>query len=327
MPENPADDSQGSPEDEKGANLPSGPLPGENPTPTLTDSAAKRRAFKSRLISTVFLIAILGVAFYFSQDWLYSVLFGIISLGALIEYFRLFPIRGFRRFRWQTYGVSVAYIIFLFAPIWGFEAGWLTEIDGLAVALLVTLVVLERLRSPIEGFRTLDEISATIFGFIYCVLLFSFVPKVLMLPLVNEAGDPSAHFYVIYLIAVTKLTDMGAYLVGSLIGRDKMVPHVSPGKTWQGFGGAIFFAVAGSFTMYFSMGDQIPIIGPLHALVLAVLLALVAVLGDLAESILKRSLEAKDSGQVMPGIGGFLDLIDSVIFTAPLFYIYLLVFS
>lgn len=325
MPEKPADDPPGSPNDVEGANSPSESSPGEDKKPN--NGAAKRRAFKSRLISTVFLVSILGVAFYFSQDWLYSVLFGIISVGALIEYFRLFPIRGFRRFRWQTYGVSVAYIVFLFAPIWGFEAGWLTEIDGLAVALLVTLVVLERLRYPIEGFRTLDEIAATIFGFIYCVLLFSFVPKVLMLPLTNEAGDPSAHFYIIYLLAVTKLTDMGAYLVGSLIGRDKMVPHVSPGKTWQGFGGAIFFAVAGSFTLYFAMGDQIPIITALHAFVLAVLLALVAVLGDLAESILKRSLEAKDSGHFMPGIGGFLDLIDSIIFTAPLFYIYLLVFS
>lgn len=301
------------------------PTPREVGLPATT--SAKRRAFKSRLISTVILVAILGAAFWFAQDWLYYVLFGIIAMGALIEYFRLFPIRGFRRFRWQTYGVSLAYIVFLFAPQWGFEAGWLTELDGLAVSLLVTLVVLERLRSPIEGFRTLDEIAATIFGFIYCVLLFSFVPKIIMLPLVDAEGDPSGPFYMIYLIAVTKLTDMGAYLVGSLIGRDKMVPHVSPGKTWQGFGGAIFFAVAGSFTLYFMMGDRIPLITPLHAAVLAVLLALVAVLGDLAESILKRSLEAKDSGTFMPGIGGFLDLIDSIIFTAPLFYIYLLFFS
>lgn len=290
-------------------------------------SEAKRRAFKARLASTIILLSILGVAFWFSQDWLYSVIFALVSLGALIEYFRLFPIRGFRRFRWQTYGVSIAYMVFLFAPFWGFEAAWLNELDGLAVALLVTLVVLERLRFPLEGFRTLDEIAATIFGFIYCVLLFSFVPKILMLPLVDTTGHHSAAFYVIYLISVTKLTDMGAYLVGSLIGRDKMIPHVSPGKTWQGFGGAIVFAVVGSFALYFAMGDKIPIITPLHAAVLAILLALVAVLGDLAESILKRSLEAKDSGHVMPGIGGFLDLIDSIIFTAPLFYIYLLIFS
>lgn len=292
-----------------------------------TGPSPKKKAFISRTISTVCLLVVLFVAFWFSQDWLYSVLFGMISLGALIEYFRLFPIRGFRRFRWQTYGVSIAYITLLFAPFWGFKAAWLNELDGLAVALLVTLVVLERLRYPLEGFRTLDEIAATIFGFIYCVLLFAFVPKILLLDLKGTAGEPTSHFYIIYLLAVTKLTDMGAYLVGSMIGRDKMIPHVSPGKTWQGFGGAILFAVVGSFSLYFAMGDKIPIITPLHAAILAVLLSLVAVLGDLAESILKRSLEAKDSGHVMPGIGGFLDLIDSIIFTAPLFYIYLLIFS
>lgn len=327
MPQNPADDSNTDFDPLAGVNLPAKPLPGETPASTLTESAAKRRAFKNRLISTVVLVAILAVAFSFAQDWLYSVLFGIIAMGALIEYFRLFPIRGFRRFRWQTYGVSVAYIVFLFSPQWGFEAGWLTELEGLAVSLLVTLVVLERLRYPLEGFRTLDEIAATVFGFIYCVLLFSFVPKTIMLPLVNVDGEPSGPFYVIFLITVTKLTDMGAYLVGSLIGRDKMIPHVSPGKTWQGFGGAIAFAFIGSFALYFLMGEEIPLITPIHAAVLAVILSLVAVLGDLAESILKRSLEAKDSGHFMPGIGGFLDLIDSLLFTAPLFYIYLLFFS
>lgn len=312
MPEAPSDDSR--------------ERAGED-HPAVAAALSKRQAFKARLRSTLCIVAILIGAFWFAQDWLYGLLFAFLSIGALIEYFRLFPIRGFRRFRWQTYGVSVAYIALLFASFWGFEAKWLGELDGLAVALLVTLVVLERMRFPLEGFRTLDEIAATIFGFIYCVLLFAFVPKLLFLPLTNEAGAPSASFYIIYLITVTKLTDMGAYVVGSIIGRDKMIPHVSPGKTWQGFGGAIVFAVAGSFALYFAMGDQIPIITPVHAAVLAVLLALVAVLGDLAESILKRSLEAKDSGTVMPGIGGFLDLIDSVIFTAPLFYIYLLVFG
>ncbi|MEM9018350.1 MAG: phosphatidate cytidylyltransferase, partial [Verrucomicrobiota bacterium] len=263
MPENPAAES---------------PAPtGDDPKTPIDVSEAKRRAFKARLISTVILVAILFTAFWFSQLWLYAVLFGILSIGALIEYFRLFPIRGFRRFRWQTYGVSLAYIVLLFAPFWGFEAGWLDELDGLAVSALVTLVVLERLRFELEGFRTLDEIAATIFGFIYCVLLFAFVPKILLLPLESTSGNPSSHFYVIFLIAVTKLTDMGAYIVGSLIGRDKMIPHVSPGKTWQGFGGAILFALAGSFTLYFAMGDQIPIITPIHAAILAILLALVAV--------------------------------------------------
>ena len=93
------------------------------------------------------------------------------------------------------------------------------------------------------------------------------------------------------------------------------------------FGGAILFAFIASFGAYFLFGEKIPLITPLHASILAVALALVAVLGDLAESILKRSLEAKDSGHKMPGIGGVLDLIDSVLFTAPILYVYLLIIS
>lgn len=285
---------------------------------------SKKRSLAHRSISTAVLVAILVSAFWFSQDWIYLALFAIFSLGALIEYFRLFSIPGFRRFQWQAYGVGVAYLALLFAPLWGFEPAWLADLDGLALALLVILVIVERLRYPLEGFRTLDEIAATVFGFVYCVLLFSFIPKILMLPLVDANGDPSSSVYIVYLVAITKLTDAGAYLVGSMIGRHKMVPHVSPGKTWQGFGGAILFALIGSFALYFGIGDLIPLITPVHATVLAVLLALVAVLGDLAESILKRSLEVKDSGHLMPGIGGFLDLIDSVVFTAPVFYLYLL---
>jgi phosphatidate cytidylyltransferase len=316
MPEEPAADPLDSPDST------SGRAPEQTPR-----RSGKGRAFKARLISTIILIGILLAAFYFSQNWLYAVLCGVLSIGSLIEYFRLFPIHGFRRFRWHTYGVSVAYLTLLSAPFWGFEAVWLQELDGLAVATLVTCIILDRLRLPLEGSRTLDEIAIAVFGFIYCVMLLAFIPKLLMLPLENRAGESSAHFYLIYLVAVTKLTDVGAYLVGSLIGRHKMIPHVSPGKTWQGFSGAIVFAIGGSFALYFTVGDQIPLLTPSHVVVIAILLALVAVLGDLAESIIKRSLEVKDSGQIMPGIGGFLDLIDSLIFTAPLFYLYLLILS
>ena len=136
-------------------------------------------------------------------------------------------------------------------------------------------------------------------------------------------GAPASAYYLIHLVAVTKLTDAGAYVVGSAIGRDKLVPHISPGKTWQGFWGALALAVAGSYLVWWLLGDRAPLLGPVSAGILGLVLALLAVLGDLAESIFKRSLAAKDSGHVMPGIGGFLDLIDSVIFTAPFYYLFL----
>ena len=262
------------------------------------------------------------MALWFSEIWIFLVLFTILSFGGLGEYFRLFPDSGYRRFRWHAFVAAAGYLALLYAPMWGFQADWLVQLDGIFLALLLIVMVVTRLRSPLQGYRSFDEIATTLFGFTYCVILFSFVPKILLLP---ALGSHSV-LYLLYLVAVTKLSDMGAYLVGSTIGKDKLVPQISPGKTWQGFWGALVFAVAGSYAFYFIAGDHIPLITTVHAGVLGLLIALVAVVGDLAESIMKRSLEVKDSGHIMPGIGGFLDLTDSVIFTAPVFYFYLLLF-
>lgn len=293
----------------------------DSPAP-IEEASVKRRTLLNRSASTLFLIALVAVALWFAEIWIFLVLFTILSFGGLAEYFRLFPETGFQRFRWHAFLAAGGYLTCLYAPMWGFEAVWLAQLDGIFLAFLMMAMVLTRLRSPLEGYRSFNEIVATLFGFIYCVILFSFVPKILLLP---ALGSHSV-IYLVYLVAVTKLSDMGAYLVGSAIGKDKLVPQISPGKTWQGFWGALLFAVAGSYAFYFIAGDRIPLVTVVHAGVLGLLIALVAVVGDLAESILKRSLEVKDSGHIMPGIGGFLDLTDSVILTAPVFYFYLLLF-
>jgi phosphatidate cytidylyltransferase len=302
-------------------------MPGDSEQPQASSpkKPSKGQVFARRLGSTVVLWGLVAATFILASPWMFFTMVVVITLLGLIEYFSLFHDSGRRRFRWFAYGVGLAYVAALFAPLLGFEVDWLQELDGGAVAILAILVVLARLRQPLEGLRTLDEIAVTIFGFIYIVLLFGFVPKILLLPLSDAAGANTTHFYILYLLAVTKFTDMGAYAIGSLIGRDKMVPNISPGKTWQGFGGAIFGAYVASFGCLGLFGEKIPLITPFHAAILALALALVAVLGDLAESILKRSLEAKDSGQGLPGIGGVLDLIDSILFTAPILYFYLLV--
>ena len=303
----------------------------ETPAAESTDSPApksegpsKGRTLLNRSASTICLVGLLVLALWFAERWIFLVLFSLLSFGALVEYFRIFPEPGFRRFRWQTFLVAGIYLALLFSPLWGFEAAWLGELDGIALALLTLIIVAARLRSPLEGFRSFDEIAATLFGFIYCFVLFGFIPKLLLLPLTTSTGEPSAVLYVFYLVAVTKFTYMGAYLVGSAIGKDKLVPHISLGKTLQGLWGGIFFALAGSYAFYFIAGDSIPIITAFHAGFLGLIISIVAVLGDLVESIMKRCLAVKDSGHVMPGIGGILDLVDSVILSAPVYYFYLL---
>ncbi|MDB4425239.1 phosphatidate cytidylyltransferase [Akkermansiaceae bacterium] len=141
---------------------------------------------------------------------------------------------------------------------------------------------------------------------------------------VEGGGEVPGAWLLLFMIAAAKFTDMGAYITGSLIGKNKMAPHLSPAKTWEGFLGALVFAQLAAWGVWILSGDILSWIPPLHVGVLALLIGLVAVAGDLAESILKRSLEVKDSGSLMPGIGGVLDLIDSLCFAAPVTYFYLL---
>jgi phosphatidate cytidylyltransferase len=133
----------------------------------------------------------------------------------------------------------------------------------------------------------------------------------------------TGQFYVLYLIAITKFSDMGAYLTGSVIGKHMMVPHISPKKTWEGFAGALFFSLLASWGMFLLMPQNLSALTWTHATILGLLLGFAAVIGDLAESIVKRSTGVKDSGNFLPGIGGALDLIDSLLFTAPLLFFYL----
>lgn len=292
-------------------------------SPASATGGGKGRTFIRRLGSTLFLWGVIAFGFWNASTWVFYLMVVGLVMAGLPEYFRLFEDRGRRRFRHLTYSVALLYSTALFLPAWGVDAQWLRGIDGVGLGALLILIIAARLWSPLEGLRTLDEILTAVFGFLYIAVLFGFVTKIFVLFRVDAPESGVAHFYVLYLLAVTKFTDMGAYAIGSLIGKHKMVPHVSPGKTWQGFGGALFGACVASFGSLALFGQKIPLITPVHAGILAIGLGIVAVLGDLAESILKRSVAIKDSGHKLPGIGGVLDLIDSVIFTAPVLYFYL----
>ncbi len=160
-------------------------------------------------------------------------------------------------------------------------------------------------------------ISTTLFGLMYVPWLLNFVQKINFFP------GADGRWYLVYFLVVTKLSDTGAYAVGSLIGRHKMIPRVSPGKTWEGFAGAVLVAVGASVLVAHWAGDRLVGMRPVHAVVLGLVLALGAVIGDLIESLFKREVGVKDSGRLFPGIGGILDLLDSILFNAPLMYLYL----
>jgi phosphatidate cytidylyltransferase len=122
------------------------------------------------------------------------------------------------------------------------------------------------------------------------------------------------------LIAVVKASDIAAYAVGSLVGRHRMAPIVSPGKTWEGAAAALVAAVAVAWLVCERLADggTRPVGG---WLVFGVAVGLAGIAGDLSESLVKRDLQAKDSGGALGGMGGFLDLVDSLLLAAPVAWV------
>jgi len=191
-----------------------------------------------------------------------------------------------------------------------------------ALLLFMLVVFARQMFVRVVELVPLETMALTLFGLFYVPWPFSFVAKIVYLtPRIN--GDPTGHWYVLFLVLVTKFSDMGAYLTGSLIGKHPLVPHISPKKTWEGFFGALAFSVGGGCGLVALMPKHLSFLTQKHAIILGLILGFAAIVGDLAESLLKRSCGAKDSGKFLPGIGGALDLIDSILFTAPMMYFYL----
>lgn len=134
------------------------------------------------------------------------------------------------------------------------------------------------------------------------------------LSLVHLRGFPEGHWYVIAVVLLVAAADIGAYFAGRRFGRHKLAPNVSPGKSWEGvIGGLIAVAVIGALFALFRDAKLVVV------LAVALPAALVSVVGDLLESMLKRYRGVKDSGRILPGHGGILDRIDGLVAAVPVF--------
>jgi len=151
----------------------------------------------------------------------------------------------------------------------------------------------------------------TMFGVLYLGLTLGTLSMTRLLPL--------GEWLIFFLLLVTWASDTGAYLVGTLYGRHRLAPTISPKKTVEGLvGGLIAAIIAG----YAARWWFLPELSGLDCLILATLLTITGLWGDLTESAMKRSVGMKDSGGILPGHGGMLDRLDSLLFTAPVFYYY-----
>lgn len=184
--------------------------------------------------------------------------------------------------------------------------------EALFVAFMLTVAAMVVWRAlDGSGLGAVRDSAAAIFAAAYLPFLAGFV--VLMLV------QPDGEIRVVLFILLAVANDTGGYIAGVLLGRHPLAPTVSPKKSWEGLAGSILLATAvGVLGAVYGLGES-----PLLGIALGVMTAVTATVGDLAESLLKRDLELKDMGSLLPGHGGVLDRLDSMIVTAPFVYLVL----
>ena len=288
---------------------------------------SKAAAFARRLASSVVL---LGIVFYglLAGGALSVALVGglimLLNIVGLLEFYGMVGANGLPRFKWLGLAGGVALVSVLFlhlsglakAPVGAAEL----ELGILAILLLVLLVRRVFAHPAPPAFAMVGH---TMLGVLCVSWLLGFMLKIFFYAAPQGAAFDGGYCLLFFILA-TKCSDIGAYSLGSLIGRHKMIPKVSPTKTWEGFAGAILLSTAAAMVMAHYWGAaRLGGMTLAHAAALGLVRAVGAVLGDLVESVFKRDSGVKDSGAFFPGIGGILDLLDSLLFNAPLMFLYL----
>jgi phosphatidate cytidylyltransferase len=297
----------------------------------MSDSAAaaqtpsKAQVFLRRLITTVILWTVILAALFSSSVWIsdgvFLLIIFLLALTGLAEFYGLAEKRGLACFKWCGLLGGALLMVGTFLNLTGHlgTSGSPARVNDFETGFLILFVLGLCLRQLVSrnGATGMVAIATTLFGLMYVPWLLNFIQKI------NFFSGVEGRYFLLYFVLITKFSDTGAYAVGSLIGRHKMIPRISPGKTWEGFGGAIAFSTAASLVFVHFFGGKMAGMNWFHATMLGVLLSVTAVIGDLIESLFKREAGVKDSGKFFPGIGGILDLLDSLLFNAPIMYLYL----
>jgi phosphatidate cytidylyltransferase len=267
-------------------------------------------AFHRTITGFVIAILIILSIFFPPLHWIMTILLIAAACKASEEYYNLVEIKELR----------FSIISFLFTSALLIDAIKYNLQHFLEIVLTTTALAGARLifNKNVKG--SMGGAAAIMFGGLYIGL-----PIALGLMILKK---PEGYFILGFLLAVNFFTDIGAYVIGSHFGRHKLCPHISPRKTVEGAIGGFFFAIGAAlvcFLIFFLMKK--PLFTIAEILGLGAFFGIASQLGDLVESIFKRDAGVKDSGKILPGHGGALDRMDSLLFTLPLMYLYLVIFS
>lgn len=271
--------------------------------------------FIRRLSSAVLIVGLMAVAVIFCRGPMAGLIVAIgviLALSGVLEYYRMLETKGLTQYKFYGGAVTVVYMVAIFLDSYFDRHG--NCMEGLTIFIIVVgLFVLQAFeRTPR---RALGNISGVLSGFLYVPWLLAYFVKILYFPGVD------GRWYIFALLFIVKGGDMLAYAVGSSFGRHKLIPRISPNKTWEGAAGGLAGSLIAGLVIWkwFPCGFTLP-----SALIMAALLSVLGQVGDLAESMLKRDAGLKDSSGFIPGIGGALDVLDSLLLTLPVLYFYLL---
>ncbi|NLA75934.1 MAG: phosphatidate cytidylyltransferase [Deltaproteobacteria bacterium] len=248
----------------------------------------------------------------FSPRWVFYLFLFLFSVAGLNEYYRIVlpetPV--------YLKAVNMLLALALFLTLY---TGKVLLMPGVITLTVIIPMLFFLFTDPLGGGKYLTETGRMAAGFMYICVPLAMLVQIDRLYLLNHSVRG---IWIFFLLVVTAANDTGAFYSGKLFGRYKLYERVSPQKTWEGaIGGVIFGLIAATlFLKIFRIHPVDPAV-----ILLIIVLSAAGQAGDLAESMLKRNFNIKDSGGLFPGHGGILDRVDSLLFAAPVLYIFLMV--
>ncbi len=265
--------------------------------------AMSRKRFWS---STICIVITAGAVL---NDWLFLALLLALIIGGLYEFFYMIKKKGIPIYSY--FGIFIGLLIPL-SIFFHFELTRNWEFLFIVLAFL-TILLLQFARR--DNSNAIVGIATTMFGVFYVSWLFSFLIRIRFL-LPGTGGMKLLAF----ILVVTKAGDIGALLIGGWLGRHPLLPRISPNKSLEGAVGSLCFSMAGAVLCRSFLPHTMPL---WQVALMGAFFGAIGQLGDLSESLIKRDCQVKDSGKLLPAMGGVLDIIDSLLFSAPAFYLYM----
>lgn len=279
----------------------------------------KQKNLIVRSITGVLFVAIMVAGFLSPRAMVF--LFALITGLTLWEYTGL--VNGLDNVQVNRFISTVAGVYFFLAV-----AGWRTGIVNnfvVMVPYLLTIVYLFISELYTKNKNAINDWAYTMLGQMYIALPFSMINILAFEMAPDQSGVSYDTMLPLSVFIFLWVNDSGAYLTGSLLGRHKLFPRISPGKTWEGSvgGGILVIAVAALLGYLVNRGVDVPRLSILGWMGLGLVIAVVGTWGDLVESLFKRTLGIKDSGNILPGHGGMMDRFDSSLMAIPAAVLYL----